>query len=156
MIAHIVNDKTPNWGAGFARQVRTKWKSVQDDFRRWASERERNLALGNTHITEVSKGLSIVHMVAQHGYGPSVKPRIRYAALRKCLDQLADLALKQGATVHMPRIGSGQARGHWGIIRELIDDALIRERIEVTVYDLPGAEPPKEVQGLLGLAATYR
>jgi hypothetical protein len=156
LIAHIVNDKTPNWGAGFARQVRTKWKFVQGDFRRWVSEHEHNLALGNTHVTEVSKDLSIVHMVAQHGYGSSPKPRIRYAALRKCLDQLATLTLKQQATVHMPRIGAGQAGGHWGIIRELIDNSLVWKEIEVTVYDLPGAEPPKEVQGLLPLGATDR
>ena len=155
VIAHIVNDKTPNWGAGFSRHVRTKWDFVHHDFRQWAAESDRNLSLGNTHITEVSKNLSIVHMVAQRGYGPSVKPRIRYAALRECLEHLAELAAKRNATVHMPRIGSGQARGHWGIIRELIDEALVWRGIEVTIYDLPGTEPLKEVQGLLGLGGTY-
>ena len=112
IIVHIVNDKTPNWGAGFARQVRKKWQFVQDDFIRWANEEKGNLALGNIHLTGVSKDLSIVHMVAQRGYGDSLKPRIRYVALRRCLEQLAELALAQGATLHMPRIGSGQARGH--------------------------------------------
>ena len=156
MIAHIVNDKTPNWGAGFARQVRTKWNFVQQDFRRWAAESSRNLSLGNTHITDISSDLSVVHMVAQRGYGPSAKPRIRYAALRECLEHLAELAVKQNATVHMPRIGSGQARGHWGIIQELIDDSLVWRGVEVTIYDLPAAEPPKDIQGLLGLGATNR
>ena len=155
IIAHIVNDKTPNWGAGFARQMRTKWQLVQDDFRRWANQEKGNLALGNTHMTRVAKDLSVVHMVAQRGYGPSQRPRIRYGALRRCLEQLAELALKRRATVHMPRIDSGQAGGHWGIISELIDGTLVAKGVEVTVYDLPGAEPPKEVQGLLGLGATY-
>ena len=156
VIAHIVNDKTPNWGAGFSKQVRTKWDFVQEDFRKWVELSRRNLRLGNAHITDVSSSLSILHMVAQRGYGPSIKPRIRYAALRQCLECLAELALNRNATVHMPRIGAGQAGGHWGIIQELIDDALILRGIQVTIYNLPGAEPPKEVQGRLGLEPTYR
>lgn len=156
VIAHIVNDKTPNWGAGFAKQVKIKWNFVQQDFRRWSADSKCNLRLGNTHRTDVSEDLSIVHMVAQRGYGPSVKPRIRYAALRQCLEDLAELAVKLRATVHMPRIGSGQARGHWEIIQELIDDSLVWRGVDVTIYDLPGAEPPREVQGLLGLEATHK
>ena len=156
VIAHIVNDRTPNWGAGFARQVRTKWDFVQQDFRRWVAESKCNLSLGNTHITDIANGPSIVHMVAQRGYGPSAKPRIRYAALRECLEHLAEIAVRRNATVHMPRIGSGQARGHWGIIQDLIDDSLVWRGVDVTIYDLPGAEAPKEVQGLLGLGTTHR
>ena len=156
VIAHIVNDKTPNWGAGFAREVKIKWNFVQQDFRRWADESSRNLSLANTHITDISDDLNVVHMVAQRGYGPSAKPRIRYAALRQCLEHLAEIAVKRHATVHMPRIGSGQAGGHWGIIQELIDDSLVWRGVDVTIYDLPGAEPPKEVQGLLCLGATHR
>ena len=40
------------------------------------------LRLANTHITDISDDLSVVHMVAQRGYGPSAKPRIRYALFR--------------------------------------------------------------------------
>ena len=156
VIAHIVNDTTPNWGAGFARAVKTKWDFVQQDFRRWADESSHNLCLANTHMTDISDDLSVVHMVAQRGYGPSVKPRIRYEALRQCLEHLAEIAVKRRATVHMPRIGSGQAGGHWGIIQELIDDSLVWRGVDVTIYDLPGAEPPKEIQGLLGLGSTHR
>lgn len=156
LVAHIVNDRTPNWGGGFAKQVRTKWNFVQNDFRRWAAEGERNLSLGNTHITDVSQDLSIVHMVAQRGYGPSIRPRIRYAALRECLEKLAGLAEMRNATVHMSRVGSGQAGGHWGIIQELIEDSLSWKGVEVTIYDLPGAEPPSVVQGTLGLGSTNR
>lgn len=156
VIAHIVNDKTPNWGAGFAKYVGIKWNFVQQDFKRWATESSSNLSLGNTHITDVSEDLSIFHMIAQHGFGPSRKPRIRYAYLRSCLEQLAKIAVNRNATVHMPRIGTGQARGHWGIIRELIDDSVVWSGIDVTIYDLPGTDHPKEVQGLLNLRATNR
>jgi hypothetical protein len=79
-------------------------------------------------------------MIAQHGYGPSPKPRIRYSALKDCLADLAKAALELHATVHMPRIGTGYSQGNWSVIKELIDESLIRQGIDVTVYDLPGRE----------------
>jgi len=151
IIAHIVNDKTPNWGAGFALYLRKKMPFVQDEFREWVSVGRENLALGKIHQLMVSDDLSVVHMIAQHGYGPSRKPRIRYGVLQSCLDKLAEIASTQGASVHMPRIGSGQAGGNWGIIRELIDEALVRRGVEGTVYNLPTSEPMKETQELLDL-----
>ena len=77
-------------------------------------------------------------MIAQKGYGPSANPRIRYAALRHCLGVVAEEAENRGAAVHMPRIGAGEAGGDWAIVRELIDDTLVRAGIDVTVYTLPG------------------
>lgn len=151
IIAQIVNDKTPNWGGGFAKYVKQKWPPVQRDFREWALLSRDNLSLGNFHLSKISNDLSIMHMIAQHGYGPSTKPRIRYAALKACLDELAETALKHRATVHMPRIGSGQAGGNWGIIQELIDEALVLHGIDVTVYDLPSSELEVDKQGLLKL-----
>jgi len=151
IIAHIVNDRTPNWGGrGFAVAVRRKWDMVQDDFQHWASSRDR-LALGNSHFSPVTKSLGVFHMVAQHGYGASPRPRIRYAALRKCLEELADIAGKARASVHMPRIGTGEARGNWQVIQELLDETLISQGLDVTVYDLPSADAPMAEQLVLGL-----
>ena len=150
LIVHIVNDRTPNWGGGFALEVKKKWKTVQDDFRMWVSLNRENLTLGNIHLSHIEGSLSIVHMIAQRGYGPSKTPRIRYAALSICLNQVAELALKQGATVHMPRIGTGQAGGQWAWIRELIDDRLVRRGVPVFVYELPDSVPV-DLQGLLHL-----
>ena len=149
ILAHVVNDKTPRRGAGFARLLGKKWPPVQNDFMRWAGEQRSNLTLGNTHVTQTSDELSVFHMVAQHGYGPSTRPRIRYAALSECLDQLAEHAVGQSATVHMPRIGTGYAGGQWNIVHELIDDALVRKGVGVTVYRLPDSINATEVQRVL-------
>jgi O-acetyl-ADP-ribose deacetylase (regulator of RNase III) len=65
------------------------------------------------------------------------KPRVRYDALQSCLYELANVARDKEATVHMPRIGCGQAGGRWEVVSELIYDALCRHGITVTVYDLP-------------------
>jgi O-acetyl-ADP-ribose deacetylase (regulator of RNase III) len=152
IIAQIVNDKTPNWGAGFARAVRTKYPAVQEAFREWSLVSPNNLTLGNTHVSQVTDDLYIVTMIAPHGYGDSAKPRIRYAALRDCLRQLNKIAVDKAATVHMPRIGTGYAGGNWPFISELIDEMLVRNGIAVTIYTLPDNEPG-ETQGALELGS---
>jgi hypothetical protein len=145
-----VNDGAARWGAGFARVVGKKWPNAQQDFRAWAEE--RNLRIGKVRLFELSSDLAIVHMVAQHGYGPSPKPRIRYGALLECLQQLAEFAKARNAAVHMPRVGSGQAGGNWEIISELIEDRLCKEGIPVTVYDLPETRLREQAQRTLALS----
>jgi len=139
ILAHVVNDKTPNWGAGFGLAVRRAFPTVQDEFRRWVLKDASRLRLGNVFITKISQDVHVSPMVCQKGYGPSDKPRIRYAALKDCLQQVLGKAVELQAKVHMPRIGSGQAGGSWGLIEQLIDENLCRHGIDVTVYDLPGA-----------------
>ena len=76
IVAHVVNDKTPNWGAGFGRAVAGKWPIVQESFRSWAFEHRAEFSLGSTFHTDVDLELCVFQMIAQHGYGPSTKPRI--------------------------------------------------------------------------------
>jgi Zn-dependent peptidase ImmA (M78 family) len=151
LIAHIVNDKTANWGAGFGRTVRERYPMAQLEFRRWVSRDPTNLNLGNVHVSTVSDDLLLVHMIAQHGYGESYKPRLRYDALVKCLRKVKDISEEQHASVHMPRIGTGYAGGNWSYILELVDEYLARAGVPVTVYTLPGDQPVHEVQGSLRL-----
>jgi len=151
IIAQIVNDKTMNWGGhGFAYNIKKRLPKVQDDFQKWVLANPNNLSLGSTHVSLLSDERIVVSMIAQHGYGSSAKPRIRYSALMNCLERLSEVAAEKRATVHMPRIGTGNAGGNWAIIQELIQDTLLRRRIEVTVYDLPGVNV-NETQAVLTL-----
>ena len=149
VIAHVVNDATPNWGAGFSLGIKVRWPAVQEDFIRWVAEERSRLALGNTHLTELPDGVTIYQMVAQHGYGPSPNPRIRYAHLKTCLNKLAEYAAERSASVHMPRIGTGHAGGQWSIVREMIDETIVRRGVLVTVYELPESGSPRYVQEVL-------
>src|SRR6185312_2220955 len=154
ILVHIVNDKTPNWGGGgFASALRTAWPEVQRDFQGWAEHRRDSYRLGGVRIVRADEGLSVASVVAQHGYGASSKPRLRYAALRAGLMRVAEAATRLGATVHMPRIGVGQAGGDWSVIRELIAETLCSTGLKVTVYELPGSRPPKAPQMSLDLTA---
>ena len=137
IIAQIVNNTTPRWGGGFARIVKKKWPEVQDDFIYWANQQKLKLSLGETHLYQIQKNLCIFHIIAQHGYGESKNPRIRYRALESGLQQLSEIAKEKCASVHMPRIGCGQAGGSWPVVSELIAFLLCRKGVDVTVYDLP-------------------
>ncbi|UUO07893.1 ImmA/IrrE family metallo-endopeptidase [Blastopirellula sp. J2-11] len=156
IIAHVVNDATPRWGGGFARVVGQKWKDAQRDFISWSEQGKRPLRLGNHRQFQLDEALWVFHMVAQHGYRQLSRPGIRYHHLESCLESLRDLANDLTASVHMPRIGCGQAGGNWPIVAELIDDILCRNGIDVTVYTLPSEraqwEQPDRQRPLFGLA----
>ena len=138
LIAHIVNDRTANWGGtGFAAAVKRKYPDVQREFRSWVKTEPTRLKLGRVHVAQVRSDIFSVQMVAQAGYGISTRPRIRYQALQKCLDAVGEISTSEHATVHMPRIGMGYARGQWPVIEQLIYESLISRGVSVSVYDLP-------------------
>lgn len=137
LVAHIVNDKASTWGAGAARAIGDRWPLAHSDFKNWTIARSGEFELGAIHEFKLSDSLTIVSMVAQHGYGDSSKPRIRYAALRDCLTKLANISTERKGSIHMPKIGTGFAGGNWRVIEDLIVETLIVKGIRVTVYDLP-------------------
>lgn len=150
ILVHVVNDKTPNWGAGFGLVVRETWPPVQEEFRSWAHKNPSQFGLGHVFMTQISDDFFVSPMVCQHGYGPSEKPRLRYTALKACLEQVMTNAIRLKASVHMPRIGVGFGGGSWGLIEQLIDENLCRFGIPVTVYDLPSRKHETAQSELFG------
>ena len=145
IIAHVVNDVTPNWGGGFARVVRNRWTAVQTDFKKWWDAHQGKPSLGETRLVEADSGVYVFSMLAQHGLGGSSgRRKIRYNALARCLENLSETARDLDARVHMPRIGCGQAGGSWTVVAELIDDTLVTQGVEALVYDLPDQKPPAQ------------
>lgn len=142
VVVHVVNDATPNWGGrGVAVAIRRKWPSVQEDFQRWAAQSRTNLKLGRTHFFDVDHSITTASIVAQHGYGDSATPRIRYSALERSLREVALFAASRAASVHMPRVGTGYGGGIWSVIEEIITGSLCEAGLYVKVYDLPSAVP---------------
>jgi hypothetical protein len=102
------------------------------------------LRLGNVITCELERDVTLISLIAQRGFGPAPRPRIRYGALRDCLLRVSEMAKNLNASVHMPRIGTGQAGGSWSVVEEIIHETLAKEGIKVLVYDLPqGGERPK-------------
>lgn len=137
IIAHILNDKTPNWGGGgFAVSLKNRYPNAQSEYKRWALGNREEFRLGGNCLVRVSDDLDIFNMVAQHGFGESTTPRIRYSALKDCLEKLASVAIEKKASIHMPRIGVGNAGGRWNVVEEMINETLIDQGLSVNIYDL--------------------
>ncbi len=157
IVAQVVNDKAMTWGgSGFAAAARRRWPAAQAEFRAWATKGERHL--GAVHVAATEGRTYLASLVAQKGYGPARVPRLRYGALHACLGELVGRARDLRATVHMPRIGSGQAGGSWAVVEDLVRTTLVAAGVPVTVYDLPGSNASSGGQqtSLLALARDSR
>lgn len=145
VIAHIVNDEGA-WGKGFVNAVSAKWAEPEAYYRKQAKF-AKGFKLGEVQWVFVDLDLAVCNMIAQHGlYNPKNPVPLRYDALDRCLNKLAEGAravagMSDGSSserhklsVHMPRIGCGLARGDWSRVSELIAENLWD--IDVYVYDL--------------------
>jgi hypothetical protein len=141
IIVQLVNDRARTWGAGFAKNARKLWPEVQARFTEWFDASSSDSRLGALHICDIEPSLFLASIIGQHGYGPSPKPRIRYRAIAEALEKLTEIAIERNASLHMPKIGSGESKGSWEIVKEIIDEVVCRKGISVTVYELPDAEP---------------
>ena len=138
IIAHCCND-AGFWNAGFARALSERFHQPERDYRRWARILGRiPFRLGQVQFVQVQPGLSVANIIGQCGIRSASNPTpIRYDSLRQGLARVRVRALKDDATVHMPRIGAGLAGGDWEIISAIIEDELCSHGVNVTVYDLP-------------------
>jgi len=139
ILTQIVNDKALTWAGGLSLAVRRKWPAVQDEFTDWF-KRATGSRLGKVHFSRSANDVIVASIVAQSGYGVSERPRIRYRALEHGLSQVRQKAVEIGASVHMPRLGCGEAGGVWAIVGELVEMNLVTHGIPVTVYDYPGKQ----------------
>lgn len=138
LIAHIVPDTNAVWGGnGFASQLKRRFPDVWRQFRRETLDQSRTPALGDVFIGTMGDGVTVAHMVAQRGIGPSTSQRLRYAALAQCLKEVRVKAQELGASVHMPRVGTGHGGANWEVVKELIAEELSDQGIATTVYRKP-------------------
>jgi len=134
IIIHICND-LGGWGKGFVLAISKRWKTPEQQYREWYSEKD-NFKLGETQIIQVEDFLFVGNMIAQEGIRKKNNNEpIRYDALENALKQIAKFAIEKQASVHMPRLGCGLAGGKWEKIEPLISKHLISNKIETTVYD---------------------
>jgi O-acetyl-ADP-ribose deacetylase (regulator of RNase III) len=143
IVAHVVNDSAHAWSRhGVAAAIAARWPQAARAFRSWTISSPENLHLGRIHTCEQRDGdrdVTIVSMVAQQGFGPGAVTRLRYDALHETLAAVADLAQRAGATVHVPRIGAGQAGGRWDLIENDLAALIADKGIGLVVHTLPSA-----------------
>lgn len=135
IIVHICND-IGGWGKGFVLAISERWKAPEKNYRDWFTSKE-NFELGEVKFIQVEENLWIANLIGQHkirkdenGNAP-----IRYNAIEIGLQKVQEKANELNASVHMPRIGCGLAGGKWKKIEPLLNNTLIKNNIETTVYD---------------------
>lgn len=136
LIVHICND-LGGWGKGFVLAISRRWPEPEKAYREWHRGRAGNdFGLGATQLVQVKPDTWVANCVGQRGIRTgSQGPPIRYDAVLRCLETVAEHAQRLGASVHMPRIGCGLAGGRWDLIEPIITETLVAKGISVTVYD---------------------
>ncbi|WP_052324154.1 ImmA/IrrE family metallo-endopeptidase [Flavihumibacter sp. ZG627] len=137
IIAQVVNT-SGGLGIGFGKALAKNYPVVKKEMEKWHSNKG-DYILGNTNLIQVNDTTYVFQMLAQKGLYPKGNEiPLKYNELRNCLIQLAEAAHELKASVHMPQIGAGQAKGDWNIILGMIHDELISKEIKVNIYLLPG------------------
>lgn len=135
LIVHCCNDLGA-MGSGVALALLKKWPEVRSDYIEWS--KKDDFKLGEIKAVNVDKGLAVINMIGQH----DIKiidgvPPVRYNAVESCLEKVAVLALKHGASIHMPYLMCcDRAGGKWEIVEKIINEKLCSKDIEVTIYDI--------------------
>lgn len=135
IIVHICND-IGAWGKGFVMAISKRWKEPAQQYKDWYKSQD-DFALGKVQFIQVEDEIWIANLIGQHKIYKDKEgnPPIRYDAVKTGLEKVADYAIQQNASIHMPRIGCGLAGGNWEEIERLIVDCLCKKNIQVTVYD---------------------
>ena len=139
IIVHVCND-IGGWGKGFVLAISNKWSAPEKKYREWYKEKNK-FALGETQIVQVEENIFIANMIGQSGIKKTKDknnksiPPIRYNAIEEALEKVAEFAVKNNATVHMPRIGCGLAGGKWEYIEPILMKTLSSKKINSFVYD---------------------
>lgn len=124
IIAHICNDRRA-WGAGFVLEISKRWPEPERFYRQDKS----STLLGHVQYVEVEPNIVVANMIAQSGFGGAA---VRLDYLKECLKKVAAVAKAAGATVHMPRIGTGFGGRRWNEIGPIVQKCM--EGVDVYVY----------------------
>ena len=136
IIVHICNT-IGGWGKGFVLAISKRWPEPEKEYRHWYRNRVNNdFGLGAIQLIQVSDYVYVGNMVAQQGIKTGSKGvPIRYEAVASCLTKIAKEAKTLNASIHMPRIGCGLAGGKWERISPIIEETLLKQELDVYVYD---------------------
>ena len=135
IIVHVCND-IGGWGKGFVMAISKRWKGPEQSYRAWFASKDK-FGLGEVQFVQVESDIWVANLIGQcdirvDGMG---NPPIRYEAVSKGLEKVAQFAREKDASVHMPRIGCGLAGGTWDKMEPIVRSILTEKQVDVLVYD---------------------
>ncbi|MET1253668.1 macro domain-containing protein [Aliikangiella maris] len=137
IITHVCND-IGQWGKGFVLAISKRWPAPERAYKS-LFQSDNKPSLGDTQFVQVEDLITVANIIGQHGVrsprNKTAPAPIRYDAIEKGLTLVANHAIENSASVHMPRIGCGLAGGSWEKIEPIIERTLIDKNIKVFVYN---------------------
>lgn len=133
LIGHQVNAQGV-MGAGLAKQIRSKYPNVYDDYMAFCKMNpDKNTLMGHTQFIEVGNDKYVASLFGQLNYGRQKMLYTHYPSLKETLTELRDVADEHGLSVALPfGLGCGLAGGDWEIVNKIIEEAF--DGYEVTIY----------------------
>ena len=141
LLVHVCND-IGAWGRGFVLGLSQRHTEPERRYKAWvAGQEDLPFELGQVQFVTVTPDLMVANLIGQHDIArkgqAQDRPPVRYEAIREGLGRVKTEAQRQGASIHMPRIGAGLAGGNWQVIEQIVDEELVAHGLSVTVYDFP-------------------
>merc|ERR1712157_599162 len=129
------------WGKGFVMSITDTWgKQPGKLYRQWhKAGADMNFGLGRVQLITLTDALALANIIGQNGIKTGSKgPPVRYEAIECGLAAVCAHAATDGASVHMPRIGSGLAGGEWEKIEVIIQGMSKKHDVDIYVYEYTG------------------
>ena len=135
IIVHVCND-IGGWGKGFVMAISKRWKEPEQSYRAWFASKDK-FGLGEVQFVQVESDIWVANLIGQCDIRVDSmgNPPIRYEAVSKGLEKVAQFAREKDASVHMPRIGCGLAGGSWDKMEPIVRSILTEKQVDVLVYD---------------------
>ncbi len=143
IICHIVND-AGKWGSGFVVPLAERWPDAEQAYRDWSyGTLKPSFTVGMTGPMQLGQSMSLIvdpnimilNMCAQRGIRAYVGEQVvDYSALAACMKTARLTALLNGASIHMPRIGTQRGGGTWEEVVETFTRHGIEKPNEPDIY----------------------
>ena len=131
-------------GAGIAKQIKTKWPNVFEEYRSYCKDPDDpHKLLGKCQLVHIESDRYVANLFGEYSFYESIapyeeggKPRhTDYDALKEALHRLHTwMVLNDKVTVGIPfRLGAGLAGGNWDIIYKMVVDEFGDDE-DITLY----------------------
>lgn len=132
IIGHQVNCQGV-MGAGLAKQLRDNSKVLYNNYRSLCNRANPYDLLGTVQIVCVAKDKYVANIFGQLNYGRQKLRYTDYDELRKALEDLKRIAIKEELSVALPYgIGCGLAGGDWDVVSSIIKEVF--SNFDITLY----------------------
>lgn len=136
-IAHGVNCQNA-MGSGVAKALFTKWPEVKKQYHEYI-DKQKSMNFTDISLlgTIQAVGMAgddkwVFNCFTQRFYGRDSIKYVNYEAIYECFKTIAKTGIGELA---IPKIGCGLANGNWGIVEQIINDA-VGDKVDITVYYL--------------------